>query len=114
MSAPSDDACDRCVELPERLIGQPGADLGRETPASPTLVDDHRAMRSCDRLEDRRVIERPERSEVDDFGIDTVVGKCGRSGQRGREGATVGHEGDVAPRAPNRRAVDAHSARVVG
>src|SRR6266545_3361352 len=75
---------DRCVELVEGLLGDPGGDLGGQAAAAPPLV-------------------------VDPVGAQLVGG-----GQRLADGATVGDQRDVLARPANRSVVEVHRARIVG
>src|SRR5688572_4275753 len=59
------DVLDRRVEVVERGLVDLLKDARAHAAIAPVLVDDHAAVRLLDRLEDRRHVERPERTDVD-------------------------------------------------
>ena len=72
------DAAHRRIELVEGLLGDPHADLRRERAAAPALVDDHARAACADRVDDRRIVERPQHAQVEDLGLDTLLASsCG-------------------------------------
>ena len=66
------------VEVVERLLHDPRADLGRDRAAAPALVDDDRAVRAAHRPDDRLVVERAQRAQVDHLGLDRLRSRAAR------------------------------------
>ena len=64
------------VEIVERLLDDARADLGRQAPAAPAFVDDHRALGPRDRREIVAVVERAQHAQVDDLGVDALVARA--------------------------------------
>src|SRR5512143_1395122 len=89
------DALERRVEVVERILRDPGHDLGREAAAAPALVDDHGAMRLAHRRKHGRRVERPQAPKVDDLGADAAGCELARGRQRLAKAAAVRHERDV-------------------
>ena len=61
------------------------------------LVDQHQVTGLGDRLEDRRGVERRERSRIDDLDLHAVGRQTLRRGQRAVDHPTCGHDGHVSP-----------------
>jgi len=55
-------------------VGDDRGDLGTPTKEARVLLDSEQAARLRDRGEDRRRVERHQRAEVDDLGVDAVLG----------------------------------------
>ena len=61
------------VEAVEALVGDDRGDLGAPAAQPRVLLDGEQAAGLADRGEDRRGVERDERAEVDDLGVDAVA-----------------------------------------
>ena len=68
------DAHDRRVEAVEALVGDDRHDLRAPAAQPRVLLDREQPARLLDRGEDRRGVERDERAQVDDLGVDAVLG----------------------------------------
>ncbi len=62
------------VELEQRLFRDDRRDLGADAPELLIFVDDERAARLGHALQDRRPVHRPDRTQVDDLGVDALAG----------------------------------------
>ena len=83
----SGDPRHRPVEVVERLLGDDRRDL-RAVPAEPVvLVDDEALAGLADGVEDRLLVERSERPQVDDLDADALLGD-----PVGRLEGVVGHQ----------------------
>src|SRR5699024_2890006 len=69
------DARDRCFLIDERLLLDRGGDLAGQPAGLGCLVDDRRSPRLLERLDDRLVVERRERTEIDDLAVDALLGE---------------------------------------
>lgn len=68
------DSGDRRVEVVESVLGDPGADFGRQTAGPLTFVDDEGTMSLAHRRKNRLVVERTQSAQIEDFGVDALVG----------------------------------------
>src|SRR6185437_14805434 len=107
------DPQDRCLQVMEALLGQPGGDLRAVAGEARRLVHDDGPASPAHRLRQGVVVEGRQRAEVDDLDIPAFL-KGGRGRlQRGGDHPAVGDQRDVLARAPhyrpvNRRSVDTH------
>ena len=79
----SRDPDDRSVEAPDLALGDDRRHLGAEAAALRVLVHDHQAVRLPHGGENRFLVERNERPEIDDLEIDPFAGEPLRRVQRG-------------------------------
>ena len=70
------------VKLVEGVFHDPRHDLGRDAAALPTLIDDHRTMRSAHGVNKGCGIQRPQSAQVDDFSVDAFAGDLFRGLER--------------------------------
>jgi hypothetical protein len=75
------DGGDGTVKIVECALHDSGADFGSQTTGSPAFIDDHRAMRLSNGSKHSRHVERPQRSQIDDFCLKSPLGKLVRSCQ---------------------------------
>ena len=78
------------------MLGKEGRDLGADSAEGLVLVDQHGAMGLGHGVEDGLLVERTDGAEIDDLGLDAVLGgqDLGRR-EAGQHRATVGDEGDI-------------------
>ena len=67
---------DRRVEFVERLLHDPRRHLGRQTSAAPAFFHDHRPVGLLEGLDHRVHIQRAQRAQVDDLGLDAQASDC--------------------------------------
>ncbi len=108
------DALHRQVEFVERPFYDARADLCRDAAAAPSFVDNHRAMRAHDRIENRLGVERPQRAKIHDLRIDPRRSKLLSSLKRLAQGAAVCDQTHVRARASYRSLRDLDRACIGG
>src|SRR5512135_451865 len=63
------------IELVKGIFHDPRHDLGGDAAAFPAFVDDQGTMRAADGIDDRGRVQRPQRAQIDDFGVDAFARK---------------------------------------
>ena len=63
----------RGIEIEERGLGDPAADLRGQAAGAPGLVDHDRAMAPADGGQDRGIVQRPQTPEIEHFGLHALA-----------------------------------------
>ncbi len=92
---------DARVQVFQGFLRDHGGDLGPEPEGLDRIVGDDEPVRLRHRGQDRLPVERRQRSQVDDLGIDPLGRQLRRGGQRPRNHASDRHNRRVGPAASN-------------
>ncbi len=104
----------RLLEEAEALVGEDAGHLRRHAGGRITFVRDHQPSGLADRLADRVRIERRERPQVDDLGIDALDRELGRRLQAAHQIDRIADEGDVAALANDRGLAEGQRLAAIG
>ena len=88
-------ALDRREQRQQAAVGDARGDLRADADVARGLVGDHAAAGLADGLENRVDVERRDRRDVDDFGLDAFVGERRRGRERLARRRAPGHERHV-------------------
>ncbi len=100
------DPFDRRVEIPERLPGHDGGDLGADAEGDDGFVGNQQPARPRHRRQDGVHVERRHRAQIDHFDRDALPGHGLRRGEALVDHARDRHDGDVGAGAHNGRPAD--------
>src|SRR5215470_6050825 len=78
----SGDAHERAVEVAERAFAQNGGDFTGDTPGLGVFVHNQAFVGLLQRRQDRFLVERQQRAQINDFGFDAFFGQVGSSFKR--------------------------------